>query len=161
MQRRTFIAAAGASILPLLGGDLALSTGKAMAAIPQAKLDRISIAGSVFKAHFDNWEYAIPTAKPRLSITQYPGFIREQFGVRHVELWQRQFFPDGLADGNFATVRAAADGVFATETGGKKTPMPFGVLLCNRRTAFRIQPARVYTASSNAWCKYFAPSAYA
>lgn len=109
MQRRTFIAAAGASILPLLGGDLALGTGKAMAAIPQAKLDRISIAGSVFKAHFDNWEYAIPAAKPRLSITQYPGFIREQFGVRHVELWQRQFFPDGLADGNFAAVRAAAD----------------------------------------------------
>ena len=109
MQRRTFIAAAGASVLPLLGGGLALGTGKAMAAIPQAKLNRISIAGSVFKAHFDNWEYAIPTAKPRLSITQYPGFIREQFGVRHVELWQRQFFPDGLADGNFATVRAAAD----------------------------------------------------
>jgi hypothetical protein len=51
--------------------------------------------------------------------------------------------------------------VFATDTGGKKTPMPFGVLLCNRRTAFRIQPARVYTTSSKAWCKYFAPSAYA
>ena len=61
MQRRTFIAAAGASVLPLLGGGLALGTGKAMAAIPQAKLNRISIAGSVFKAHFDNWEYAFHT----------------------------------------------------------------------------------------------------
>ena len=50
MQRRTFIAAAGASVLPLLGGGLALGTGKAMAAIPQAKLDRISIAGEPDRA---------------------------------------------------------------------------------------------------------------
>ena len=109
MQRRTFIAAAGASIAPLLGSSRMLAIGEAKAAIPQAKLDRISIAGSVFKAHFDNWEYAISTATPRLSIAHYPSFVREQFGVRHVELWQRQFFPDGLADRNFATVRAAAD----------------------------------------------------
>ena len=109
MRRRTFIAAAGASFLPLLSGCKTMGTGAAAAAIPQAKLDRISIAGSVFKANFDNWEYSIPSAMPRLSIFEYPSFIREQFGVRHVELWQRQFFPEGLADTNFGAMRAASD----------------------------------------------------
>lgn len=109
MRRRTFIAAAGASILPLLAGCKTMGAGVAAPAIPQAKLDRIAIAGSVFKANFDNWEYAIPSARPRLGILDYPRFIREQFGVRKVELWQRQFFPEGLADPNFAAVRAAAD----------------------------------------------------
>lgn len=114
MDRRTFIAAAGASALPLLAGCKTMASEAGAAAIPQAKLDRISIAGSVFKAHFDNWEYAIPAARPRLSIRDYPGFIREQFGVRKVELWQRQFFPEGLTDPNFAAVRAAADAAGVT-----------------------------------------------
>lgn len=109
MDRRTFIAAAGASALPLLAGCKTMEGSAVATAIPPAKLDRISIAGSVFKANFDNWEYSIPTARPRLSILDYPAFIREQFGVRKVELWQRQFFPEGLADTNFNVMRAAAD----------------------------------------------------
>lgn len=114
MRRRTFIAAAGASLVPLLGGCRTMGGASAAAAIPQAKLDRISVAGSVFKANFDNWEYAIPTARPRLAILDYPRFIREQFGVSKVELWQRQFFPGGLTDPNFAAVKAAADAAGVT-----------------------------------------------
>lgn len=118
MHRRTFLAAAGATALPLLAGCKTMgapsATSSSAGAIPAAKLDRISIAGSVFKAHFDNWEYAIPTAMPRLGILDYPRFIREQFGVRKVELWQRQFFPAGLTDPNFAAVRAAADAAGVT-----------------------------------------------
>jgi hypothetical protein len=114
MHRRTFIAAAGATVLPLLAGCKTMSAGAAARAIPQAKLDRISIAGSVFKANFDNWEYAILSAMPRLGILDYPRFIRDQFGVRKVELWQRQFFPEGLTDANFAAVRAAADAAGVT-----------------------------------------------
>jgi hypothetical protein len=48
-----------------------------------------------------------------------------------------------------------------TVSGGKNTPMPCGVLLFNHRFAPRIQPARVYSTSSNVWWKYSAPSAYA
>jgi hypothetical protein len=47
------------------------------------------------------------------------------------------------------------------DTGGKNTPMPCGVLLFNHRFAPRIQPARVYSTSSNVWWKYSAPSANA
>jgi hypothetical protein len=124
MRRRTFIAAAGASVLPLLGGCRTMGTGSAAASIPQAKLDRISIAGSVFKANFDNWEYAIPTARPRLTIFDYARYIREQFGVGKVELWQRQFFPGGLNDRNFAAVRAAADAAGVTVTNLQVEALP-------------------------------------
>jgi len=113
MRRRSFLAAASASVIPLLGGCQASSMGMGMGgasgAIPQRKLDRVAIAGSVYKANFDNWEYTIPTATPRLTTTTYPAYVRDQFGVRKIELWQRQFFPGGLTDPNFAAVRAAAD----------------------------------------------------
>ena len=114
MRRRSFLTGAGASVIPLLSGCQTMgvaagAAGASSSSIPQRKLDRIAIAGSVFKANFDNWEYSLPAATPRLSSATYPAFIRERFGVRKIELWQRQFFPQGLTDPHFEAVRAAAD----------------------------------------------------
>ena len=109
MHRRSFLAAATASVLPFLSGCQSLGAPGASPAIPQRKLDRLAIAGSVFKANFDNWEYTVPGATPRMSFMTYPAYVRDQFGVRKIEIWQRQFFPQGLSDPNFEAVRAAAD----------------------------------------------------
>jgi sugar phosphate isomerase/epimerase len=110
MRRRSFLAAAaGASVLPLLSGCETMGAGAPSSIIPQRKLDRIAIAGSVFRAQFDNWQYSVPAASPRLSYLTYPAYVRERFGVHKIELWERQFFPQGLAEAPYRAVRAAAD----------------------------------------------------
>lgn len=109
MQRRFFLAAAGASALPLLAGCKTMGAAAAAGGIPQRKLDRIAIAGSTFRAQFDNWNYTVPTAMPRLSYLTYPAYVRDRFGVKKIELWERQFFPQGSTDEHFRAVKAAAD----------------------------------------------------
>lgn len=109
MDRRTFVASAGVSFVALLGGCQSVNVDAATAGIPQSKLDRLAITGSVYRANFDGWQYADPTVMPRLTLAEYPAFIRDRFGVRNLELWSRQIDLIGNTDEDYRTVRAATD----------------------------------------------------
>lgn len=102
MRRRAFLAAAGSLALPLQAFGAA-------AAIPARKLERLSLASSSYRANFDGWQYSVPTATPRLSMLTLPRYVRDRFGLTHLELWGRQFGAEGHTDAHYRAIRAAAD----------------------------------------------------
>ena len=109
MDRRTFIAVSGASMLPLLGGCAASMPGMQASGIAPDKLARIAVTGTVFRANFDGWEHTVPEATPRLGLLEYPQFIRDNFGLRNLELWSPQIALLGDTDADYRRVRAAVD----------------------------------------------------
>jgi sugar phosphate isomerase/epimerase len=109
MDRRTFVAAAGASLIPLLAGCAPRALAPGSSAIAPAKLDRIAVTGTVFRANFDGWEHTRPAVMPRLGLLDYPAFIRDRFGVRKLELWSPQIALLGEGDETYRRVRAAVD----------------------------------------------------
>jgi sugar phosphate isomerase/epimerase len=114
MDRRTFVATSAVSLLPLLVGCSPGATQADAPGIDPAKLDRISVTGTVFRANFDNWEYSRPEVMPRLSLLDYPAFIRDRFGVRKLELWSPQIALVGETDEDYRRVRAAVDAAGVT-----------------------------------------------
>lgn len=103
MQRRSFLTAAGAMALAPL--TKALAQG---AAIPAAKLARLSISSSSYRANYEG-RFNVPTATPKLSHRTFPAYVKEKFGVTKVELWDQQFGPAGTTFAECRAIRAAAD----------------------------------------------------
>jgi sugar phosphate isomerase/epimerase len=107
MRRRSFLAAGGAAALAL-PASRALGAAGPDAAIPARKLARLALSSSSYRANYDG-RFAVETAQPRLSHLTFPAFVREQFGLRQVELWDQQFGPEGHTPERCRQVRAAAD----------------------------------------------------
>jgi sugar phosphate isomerase/epimerase len=101
MKRRSFLTAAAAmAVVPLT---------KALAqTIPAAKLARLSVSSSTYRANYDGRQ-SVPTAMPRLSHRTFPAYIKEKFGITKVELWDQQFGPAGHTFAECRAIRAAAD----------------------------------------------------
>ena len=104
MRRRSFLAGAGI-ILGLPANALAAAGDLK---IPLRKLERLALSSSSYRANYDG-RYAVATATPRLSHESFPGFVRQTFGLRHVELWDQQFGPGGATFEACHAVRSAAD----------------------------------------------------
>ncbi|MEI6486823.1 MAG: TIM barrel protein [Sphingomonadales bacterium] len=100
MNRRHFLAAGTASAL--------LATTRLNAAIPADRLARIGISSSTFRANYDG-RFSSAGALPRLSHRSFPAFVKAQFGVTKVELWDQQFGPAGHSFAECRAIRAAAD----------------------------------------------------
>ena len=103
MRRRSFLAGAGI-ILGLPANALAAAGDLK---IPLRKLERLALSSSSYRANYDG-RYAVATATPRLSHESFPGFVRQTFGLRHVELWDQQFGPGGATFEACHAVRSAA-----------------------------------------------------
>lgn len=102
MKRRSFLA--GAMALPLFAPHRAL----AQDAIPARKLDRLCLSSSSYRANYDG-RFSDSNAMPRLSHVTFPRFVRDNFGMHRVELWDQQFGPEGHTEQQCKLVRAAAD----------------------------------------------------
>ena len=99
MKRRSFLAAAGALALPL----------PAFAqAIPKRKLDRIAISSSTYRGNYDG-RFSVAGAMPRLSHTNLAAYVKQQFGVTRIELWDAQFGPTGPTVERCREIKAATD----------------------------------------------------
>lgn len=109
MDRRTFIAASGATLLPVMAGCAPRTFAPGAASIAPAKLERIAVTGTVFRANFDNWEHSRADVLPRIGLLDYPAFIRDRFGVRNLELWSPQIALLGESDDDYRRVRDAVD----------------------------------------------------
>jgi sugar phosphate isomerase/epimerase len=108
MRRRSFLAGAGAIAVPLLATSGARAAAAGEGEIPARKLERLAISSSTYRANYDGRQ-SVPSAMPRLSHLTFPGYVREQFGIRKVELWDQQFGPEGHTEEQCRLVRAAAD----------------------------------------------------
>ena len=104
MERRSFLVGAGALAAASMQGATALG----QAAIPAAKLARLSISTSSYRMNYDG-RYSVATAMPRLSHRTVPASVKEKFGVTRIELWDQQFGPAGTTFGECRAIRAAAD----------------------------------------------------
>jgi L-ribulose-5-phosphate 3-epimerase len=104
MDRRTFLAATGAVAFASLKTIPLLAQG----AIPAAKLARLSVSTSSYRANYDG-RFSVPTAMPRLSHRTFPAYIKEKFGITKVELWDQQFGLNGHSFAECRAIRAAAD----------------------------------------------------
>ncbi len=102
MQRRSFLTAAGAVALAPLTKALA------QAPIPAAKLARLAISSSTYRANYEG-RFNVPTATPKLSHRTFPAYVKEKFGVTKIELWDQQFGPAGTTFAECRAIRAAAD----------------------------------------------------
>ena len=97
MRRRSFLAGACAAAAPVLVRPCAARPATANLGIPARKLERLCLSTSSYRANYDGWRFSEPSATPRLSHLTFPGYVRERFGMRHVELWDQQFGPAGAA----------------------------------------------------------------
>lgn len=97
MRRRELIAA--------LAGFPALARA---AAVPRRKLDRLALSSSTYRANYDG-RFSVEAAAPRLSHLTFPQYARDRFDIRHIELWDQQFGPEGATVERCRAVRAAAD----------------------------------------------------
>lgn len=102
MQRRSFLTTAGALALA------PLAKAFAQAPIPAAKLARLCVSTSTYRANYDGRQ-SIPTAMPRLSHRTFPAFIKQKFGISKIELWDQQFGAAGHTFEECRAIRAAAD----------------------------------------------------
>lgn len=109
MRRRSFLAGACSAAVPLLAAPEALGAPAADPPIPARKLERLALSSSSYRANYDGWRYADAAAQPRLSHLTFPEFVRREFGLRRVELWDQQFGPEGHTPEQCRRVRAAAD----------------------------------------------------
>jgi sugar phosphate isomerase/epimerase len=103
MERRSFLAGAGALAAASMSGAAALAQAPSA-----AKLARISISSSTYRANYDGRQ-SVPTAMPRLSHRTFPAYVKEKFGVTKIELWDQQFGTAGTTFAECKAIRAAAD----------------------------------------------------
>ncbi len=107
MDRRTFIQRSSLLVAaaPLWGcAPRAENT-----AAPDARLERIGVTSVCFRSRFPTTRtlMAEPTTGSDLTLETFPDFVRSELGLRHVEVWERQFDDTSLA--YCERVRAAAE----------------------------------------------------
>jgi sugar phosphate isomerase/epimerase len=107
MDRRGFVAAGAAAAWGMLAGRLVAVT-PAPRSTGADRLGRIAISTSTYRANYDG-RFSTPGALPRLSHRTFPAFVKAQFGVTKVELWDQQFGPAGHTFEECRAIRAAAD----------------------------------------------------
>jgi len=100
MDRRLFLAASAAMLSGAARGQLA--------AVPAAKLARLSISSSSYRAHYEG-RFSVETAMPKLSHLSLPAYVKQRFGISRIELWDQQFGPAGHSFEECRAIRAAAD----------------------------------------------------
>ena len=103
MDRRSFIAAAGA-VAALSPVQRALAQGS----IPAAKLARLSVSSSTYRANYEG-RFKVAGATPPLSHRTFPVYVKEKFGITKIELWDQQFGTAGTTFAECRAIRAAAD----------------------------------------------------
>ena len=103
MDRRSFIAAAGA-VAALSPVQRALAQGS----IPAAKLARLSVSSSTYRANYEG-RFKVAGATPPLSHRTFPAYVKEKFGITKIELWDQQFGTAGTTFAECRAIRAAAD----------------------------------------------------
>lgn len=102
MNRRHFLAAGTATAM------LAGTALRAAPPYPAEKLGRLSVSSSTYRAHYEG-RFASASALPKLSHRTLPAFVKAQFGITRVELWDQQFGPAGHSFEECRAIRAAAD----------------------------------------------------
>lgn len=101
MDRRHFLA--GTAALALTARP-----SRAADAVAAAKLARLSVSSSTYRAHYDG-RFSVATAMPRLSHRTLPAHVKQSFGISRIELWDQQFGPAGHSFAECRAIRAAAD----------------------------------------------------
>lgn len=104
MDRRMFLAASSMAALASLKAVPALAQG----AVPARKLARLSVSSSSYRANYEG-RFNVATATPKLTHRTFPAYIKQQFGISKVELWDQQFGPAGHSFEECRAIRAAAD----------------------------------------------------
>jgi sugar phosphate isomerase/epimerase len=105
MDRRHFLAGAAAMALTARPGNAAAAD-----AVAAAKLARLSVSSSTYRAHYDG-RFSAAGALPRLSHRTLAAHVKQTFGISRIELWDQQFGPAGHSFAECRAIRAAADAV--------------------------------------------------